>query len=228
MPASVTRRRILLLALALAAVAAALVLAPQVWELRGWLGREKLQSAAEMVAAMGPLAFFAGLAILPLFGVPVSPFLIAASAFGATVAVLGCVVALSINMALGWLIAGRLFRPFFERLVARFGYAPPQLSPGSMVSAALLLRITPGIPFPLQNYLLGLARMPFGRYMAVSVPTNAAVACVIVLAGDAILKGNGALALLALAAGIALVLALRWARLRYRRAALESQLDGSV
>ncbi len=220
------RKRILIASLVGLALLAALV--PLLWEHRGLVSRENAQALADSVKEMGPLAFFGLLAVLPLAGVPVSPFLVVAPAFGTTVALVGCISAMGTNMALGWLIAGRLFRPFFERLVARFGYSVPELSPGRMTSVAVMLRIMPGMPFPLQNYLLGLARMPFGRYMAVSLPINAAVVTGVVLAGDALLNGNVGLAFAAAALLIGLAIGLRALRARYRRQGLERELRESV
>lgn len=224
--AEVNRKRVLIAGIVGVVLLAAL--SPLLWEHRELVSREYVQALADLVASKGPLLFFGLLALLPLAGVPVSPFLLVAPAFGTAVALTGCISAMATNMALGWLIAGRLFRPFFERLVARFGYSVPELSPGRMTSVAVMLRIMPGMPFPLQNYLLGLARMPFGRYMAVSLPLNAAVVTGIVLAGDAILKGSVVMAFGAAALLIALAIGLRALRARYKRQELEKDLHGSV
>lgn len=186
-----------------------------VWPYRHAISVEDLKAAVESIAEMGPWAFFACMAVLPLFWVPVSPFLLLAPVFGTGVAITGSLLAVAINMSLAWLVSGKWFRPFFERLVARFGYSVPTFSDRGMTSVAVMLRITPGIPFPLQNYLLGLARMPYGKFMLVSVPISGAASIGIILFGDAVLRGNLGLAMFAVALLILIALIVRHVRGRY-------------
>ena len=183
-----------------------------------------VRAAVDLLAGFGPVTFFAAMAILPSLWAPVSPFLILAGAlYDMPLALLGSGLALSSNMAISWLVAGRWFRPPFERLVHRFGYTVPEMTKETMVTVAALLRVTPGMPFPLQNYLLGLARMPFGWYMAVSLPLNLSIAFSIVWFGDALLKGNATMILLALSVIIALSLAVRQLRARLKRKSLDPE-----
>jgi len=195
-----------------------------------WLFWERLmqidvQGAVDWIAGFGPVPFFLAMSILPSLWAPVSPFFILAGAlYDMPVALLGSGLALSFNMALSWLVAGRWFRPPFERLVQRFGYTVPEINKETMVTVAVLMRITPGMPFPLQNYLLGLARMPFAWYMAVSVPLNLSIAFSIVWFGSALLKGNATMILLALSVIIALSLAVRQLRARLKRKSLDPEV----
>jgi uncharacterized membrane protein YdjX (TVP38/TMEM64 family) len=66
------------------------------------------------------------------------------------------------------------------------------------------LRVTPGFPFCIQNYLLGLVNAPFARYFLIScltiIPNNAAF----IIFGDALLHGKGR----AIATGLCLIIAL--------------------
>ena len=93
-----------------------------------------------------------------------------------------------------------------------------------MITVAVLLRITPGLPFPLQNYLLGLAKMPFGWYMAISVPLTMAMATSIIIFSDAILKGNKTVVILAVVLFIALGLIVGQVRARLKRNSLAEDL----
>ncbi len=197
----------------------------------GWLFRHELsgieiQPAVDWIAGFGPLPFFIAMAILPSLWAPVSPFLLLAGAiYEMPIAIGGSAAALAANMALSWLLAGKLFRPLFERLVHRFGYSVPELKKESMFTVAVLLRITPGMPFPLQNYLLGLARMPFLWYMGISLPLTLLLSLSIVIFGDAILKGNVTLILLAVSLFIALSLGVRYLRARLKaRSMVEESL----
>lgn len=189
-----------------------------VWRYQDEIRAIDIRAMVEWIKSFGPIPFFAAMAILPLLWAPVSPFLIVAgAAYDLPVALGGCGLALAINMAISWLLAGKLFRPAFERLVHRFGYSVPEVTPKTMISIAVLLRITPGLPFPLQNYLLGLAKMSFAWYMAISVPLTLAMASSIIIFSDAILKGNKTVVMLAVGLFIALGLIVRQVRARLKR-----------
>lgn len=187
------------------------------WRFRHQLGEIDIQQGIDWIASFGPIPFFVAMAILPSFWAPVSPFLLLAGAiYEMPIAIAGCAAALATNMALSWLLAGKFFRPPFERLVHRFGYSVPELKKESMFTIAVLLRITPGMPFPLQNYMLGLARMPFLWYMGISLPLTLVLSLSIVIFGDAILKGNMTLILLAVSLFVALSLGVRFLRARLK------------
>jgi len=196
---------LIVLALVLGLVLGAGVL----WRFRESISRDQLMAFLEVFKGMGPWVFFGMMALLPLFWVPVSPFLLLAPAFGLQVAVVGSASALSVNLLLAWFVSGKWFRPLFVRLVSRFGYSVPELSDRSMLGVAVLLRITPGVPFPLQNYLLGLARMPLLKYLAVSLPIVWAMSASIVVLGESIMTGNAQLALIAIVLAVAIALILR-------------------
>jgi uncharacterized membrane protein YdjX (TVP38/TMEM64 family) len=195
----------------------------------GWVYRDRLsdidiQEMVDWIASFGPIPFFLAMAVLPSLWAPASPFLLLAGAlYDLPIAIMGCGLALTVNQALSWLLAGKLFRPAFERLVHRFGYSVPEITPNSMISIAVLLRITPGVPFPLQNYLLGLARMPFGWYIAISAPISIIMGSSIIIFGDAIMKGNTALVLLAISLFIVISLGVRQLRSRLNRKAREEK-----
>ncbi|MBK1876894.1 TVP38/TMEM64 family protein [Pelagicoccus mobilis] len=182
------------------------------WPYRDQLTRESLEALIEGVAAMGPWVFFGLMAVLPLFWMPASPFLFLAPVFGLQTAVLGSACALSVNLLIAWFVSGKWFRPLFVRIVSRFGYSVPEVSSKSMVGVAVLLRITPGVPFPLQNYLLGLARMPLPKYLGVSLPIVWATSASIIVLGESVLTGNVQLALIAIAAAICVAFALKYWR----------------
>lgn len=188
-----------------------------VWQFREEIRGIDVRAMVDWIASYGPIPFFAAMAILPSLWAPVSPFLIVAGlTWNLPIALSGCGIALAFNMALSWLLAGKLFRPVFERLIHRFGYSVPEITHKSMISVAVLLRITPGLPFPLQNYLLGLARMPFAWYMAISVPLMLLMASSIIIFSDAILKGNKTVMMLAVVLFVVLGLVVRQVRTRLR------------
>ncbi len=141
----------------------------------------------------GPGAFFGAMALLPLVGVPLSPFTVAAGpVFGPTMgvgAVIACAIAaVAIDVALAYWIAAYALRPLMERLARRWGYTVPQLPEGTAWEIALIVRVVPGPPFFVQSYLLGLARVPFGIYMVASTLVPSLYLTSAILAGDALVR----------------------------------------
>lgn len=196
--------RVVRIILCLAVLAA--VFAMLAWKMN--LGGQ-IERCVVVLREAGPGAFFTAMAVLPVFGFPLSPFTFAAGpVFGPTMgagAVVACaILATVVNVALSYWVAARGLRPLMERLMKWLGYKLPEMPAGAVWEAALLVRIVPGTPFFLQSYLLGLARVPFGIYMVVSTLVPMAYIAGTILAGDALMRGDkGALA----AAGVLFALA---------------------
>lgn len=182
--------------------------------------RALLDQALAFIRSAGPVAFFIAMALLPACGVPMLAFsLPAVSLFAeklgtATVLVLA-VVCVTANLTLTYALARRGLRPLLAKLVARLGYKLPQVEAGDATDLIVILRVTPGIPFFVQNYLAGLADAPFGRYMLVSCliawPMNAAI----MLFGDALLHGKGRIALVSFSLMLALAAVTHLVRRHY-------------
>ncbi len=160
-------------------------------------------AAIDVVAAAGPAVFFGAMALLPGIGAPNLAFaLVAGPVFGARlglplVVALG-LVALTVNLVLTYWLARGWLRPLVTRLLARFGYAMPHLEPDEMTDFIVLLRVTPGIPFFVQNYLLGLANAPFGRYLLISCAIQWVLNGAFIVFGDALAQGRGKMVLTAI------------------------------
>lgn len=179
--------------------------------------RQAWATAFAAFGAAGPAAFFGAMAVLPLFGFPISPFSLAAGPlFGAslgTPAVLACgIAAIAANLTLAYWLARRGLRPLLARLVTRLGYRLPAASAEDATGLIVLVRVTPGPPFFVQNYLLGLADVPFGRYLGWSVLVQGAFGTGVMLFGDALAQGRGRVALLALGLLGGVVMATRLVR----------------
>jgi uncharacterized membrane protein YdjX (TVP38/TMEM64 family) len=185
------------------AVALLLLLVGGVLVARGVNLRAWLEQGLDLVRSAGPVAFFSAMAVLPALGAPILAFsLTVGPAFGKQLgmpAVVGfSLLALLINMALSYFLARRALRPLLEKLFVRLGYRLPQATDADATDLIVLLRVTPGLPFPVQNYLLGLAEVPFQKYLVVSCLIVWTLSAAIILAGDALLKGRGRIALIAL------------------------------
>ena len=172
-----------------------------------------LQDLLSWIEKLPLPGFVAALVLLPLAGVPVSPLWIAigvraGTAWGALLAV----VALAANQTAGYWLARRWVRGPIEVWLRARGKSVPQIPAGEETLWILLLRVTPGIPLFVQNYLLGLAQVPFARYLVLSLPVQIAYAVAFVSLGQALRDSNvwrGLLAVSGLAAVAVAVLLLR-------------------
>jgi uncharacterized membrane protein YdjX (TVP38/TMEM64 family) len=187
------------------AVLAVIAGAVGVLVLRGLDVRGLIDTGLDYVRAAGPVAFFTGMAVMPAFGFPLSPFTLSAGSIfaptlGWPMVIAATWVALAINVTLTYVAARWLARPWLEKLVLRFGYRWPQVPAGEYWDIAFLLRVTPGPPFFLQSALLGLAQVPFRIYLIVSVLMAGAYGTAFVVFGEALLGGRGRMALLGIGA----------------------------
>ncbi len=198
----------------------------------GGIALLRVMSVAELVdriASLGPWPLFVGLAILPAFGAPVSPFyLLAGASLELELAIPLVIGGLSANVALSYLMARWMLRPFVVRVVKWLGYDTPVVRPEDRWGITLLVRITPGPPFFVQSYLLGLASVPFAIYMLVSVLVASFFAVGMVLFGESLMHGRTGLFVLAACVLIAAFVALRLVRnmMRRRQAGGSLEQDG--
>jgi uncharacterized membrane protein YdjX (TVP38/TMEM64 family) len=179
-----------------------------------------LQHGLDLIQGAGPVAFFAAMAVLPALGAPLSAFsLTAGSVFGQQLG-MGWVIALAllaitVNMALSYYLARHALRPLLVRLFTRLGYRLPQAGAEDETDLIILLRVTPGVPFPVQNYLLGLAGMSFGKYLFLSSLITWPINAAFILFGDALLHGKGKVAVVTLSLILALMAATQLVRKHY-------------
>jgi len=189
---------------------------------RGYDVKGLMQRGLEYIRGAGPVAFFTAQAILPAVGAPQLAFTMTAGpAFGPQLGmgwVVCCVVlALTVNMVLGYLLARYLLRPVLAKLVTRLGYKLPEVTPDNAVDVVVLLRVTPGVPFAIQNFVSGLARVPFGKYLLVSILTAGPINAAFVVFGDALLQGKGRTALVVVCIISALVAVTQLVRKHYAK-----------
>jgi uncharacterized membrane protein YdjX (TVP38/TMEM64 family) len=166
--------------------------------LRGFDLKGAIDQGLALVRSAGPLVFFLAMALLPAIGAPQSIFNLSAgplfsAQLGMPVVVLLAELAMLTNMVLSYWMASRVMRPVLEAILRRLDYKIPQVQAGDETGLIVLLRVTPGIPFPVQNYLLGLARARFGRYLLISMLIQGPLNAAFVVFGDALLHGKGKL-----------------------------------
>lgn len=140
-----------------------------------------------------PWLLFAGLVVLPGLPVPMSALLFLAGTVWRDRPVVACgicLVAIAVNMTWTYWAAAKPGRGLIEKCLAVGSFRIPELPQGNHLRLTLLLRLTPGVPFFFQNYLLGFLRVPFGMYLPVSVGCNALISVGIVLSGAGVADGN--------------------------------------
>ncbi|WP_415909755.1 TVP38/TMEM64 family protein [Oleiharenicola sp. Vm1] len=190
--------------------------------LRGIDVRTLIDRGLELLRAAGPVAFFLGMALAPLAAVPMLAFSLPAVAlygprFGTPGVVALSLAAVTVNFCLAYGLARRGLRPLLSGIVHRLGYQLPDVEAGDATDLVILLRVTPGVPFFAQNYLAGLAEVPFGRYFLVSALTAWPLNVAFLLFGDALLHGKGKVALISICALAALLTATHLVRKHYER-----------
>jgi uncharacterized membrane protein YdjX (TVP38/TMEM64 family) len=161
-----------------------------------------------LIGSAGPWVFFTGMALLPAVGAPLLAFALPAGpafseqlGLGGVLAAYGAAIA--VNLVLTYWLARYALRPWIERLVARTGHKIPQFDKDEQLEITLLLRITPGPPFFVQSYLLGLGNVAFFTYLWVSWSIAMAYGVGFVVFGDAIIHGKSGAAI----AGVSLLIA---------------------
>jgi uncharacterized membrane protein YdjX (TVP38/TMEM64 family) len=190
------------------------------------LGHRSVDRVQAWSRTVGPFPFFAAMALLPAAGFPIMVFSLSAGVLFAPQIGLGwvivCVVlSLGVNIALTYWLARYALRPLLEGLVRRLGYALPKVAKEDYLSLTLICRITPGPPFFVQNYLLGLAGIPFWTYLWVSWLISAMYSVAMVVFGDSLMQGSGKVIFLAVSIFVALTVGIKWVRRRYAQKKVE-------
>ena len=211
------RRKLPLVKLGIAA-AAALVAAILV--LRGLDYRALEERGLGIVRGTGPWAFFAGTAVLPAVGAPLSVFTLTAGELFAPLMTMGGVIAatlleIGVNLALTYWLARYALRPVLSRVLEHYGYRVPRVTATNALSVALTLRLTPGPPFCVQSYILGLAEVPFRLYMIVSWICILPWAVGAIVLGKGIFNGNFKLVLYGIGLIVVAVVVVKAIRKRY-------------
>jgi uncharacterized membrane protein YdjX (TVP38/TMEM64 family) len=174
--------------------------------------------------------YFGVVSIAILLPLPASIFYIAAGPlYGVGPSIAWIPPVLIVNTLLVHALSATMVRPLITRVIARRGLVVPTLEGATDQNLAILLvRITPGVPYFLQSWLLGLAGVDRLRFVVITVPIQMVYASGFVVLGRSAFEGEIGVAIAALAvivvAGIAARIAHR--RLRALREPGEDPGDG--
>ncbi len=147
----------------------------------------------EILVNHGPILFLS-IAILPGFILPVAPLLTLAGLWaeqhGPWEACFFCLLALTVNLTWTYWLARGPARSLMQGLLEKTKFTLPTTPPTNLIQWALILRLTPGVPFIFSNYGLGILQMPFLQYLVISVPIIGVTSCGYVLAFAGIFSGD--------------------------------------
>lgn len=164
-----------------------------------------LHALIEWVAHLHPAVLLLAIAVLPCLGVPVSPMLVAGGlAYGIPIGLTIGFVGIALNDALAYLLAAFPMRRFIEGLLHNYGWKIPSIPKREETRVIIVFRITPGLPLPVQNYLLGLARVTFGKYLLLSLLAQSLPVIAFTVTGGSLFEGSWGLIIL----GVILIVAM--------------------
>lgn len=161
----------------------------------------------------GPVPFFLALEFLPVIGFPSTPFyLIAGATFDLPTALIGSLLALTVNLTLSYLLANGPLRSLLVKWLARSGRELPNVEKVGYLRFTLMVKFLPGLPSFLKNSAVALAGVPFPIYFGVSLVISGFYAAGFIVLGESFLDGDytqTVIALLALAAITTVIFMLR-------------------
>ncbi|MBC7979670.1 MAG: VTT domain-containing protein [Armatimonadetes bacterium] len=140
-----------------------------------------------------PSTLFWALVFLPGLPIPTSALLFTAGVVWRQqplMACLLCLLAMLLNLTWTYWLAAGPARRLVEKLLMATAVQIPDLPQGNHLKLILVLKLTPGIPFFFQNYLLGFLRAPFYLYLSISMLGNGIIGTGIVLSGAGLADGK--------------------------------------
>ncbi len=121
-------------------------------------------------------------------------YLVAGPTYGSSMGVvMSCVIILcasTLNMIWTYFVAAGVLHKYVEKVLNYLNYGFPQIKGQEHVQMILIMRVTPGIPFVVQNYLLGLAKVRFGAYLPISIVVQGGYLVGFVVTSGAIYDGD--------------------------------------
>lgn len=110
--------------------------------------------------------FLVLMAILPIVGFPISPFLILAGIkFSLVNAFLITLGLMAVHMLLSYLLARYVLRKPIESMLNRWDYKIPTVPEDRRIPYTFFFAALPGMPYAIKNYALALADVPFTIYL---------------------------------------------------------------
>jgi uncharacterized membrane protein YdjX (TVP38/TMEM64 family) len=160
-----------------------------------------------------PILLVVVLATLPGIGCPMSPLLIIfgivmGPRFGLPATCAIGIAATSFCSIWTYALASGPLRVFLKKHLLN-KWAIPEFSDSSALRLGIIVRITPGIPYPVQNVALGVMGMRFKTYLLASLPAQSLYTIGFIVTGGALFEGRAGLAITAVLFLIVIILVTR-------------------
>lgn len=156
------------------------------------------ESLFQILQEIHPALFIAALCLLPLGPFPVSPiWILAGLRFGPSNAIFISFVCLLINFSLAYLLSAMFIRGIIERILRKRIGRLPQINESSQLSFTIMVRLIPGTPFAMQNYLLGFLRINPLTYFSIGIPIQMLYAMGFVVFGQSLVSGKSGFLIMA-------------------------------
>lgn len=178
---------------------------------------ELVQQATSLIHRdMPPLLFIVLMMVMPVFGFPISIFLILVGIkFGIFYAILLWLTVLPMHVLTGYFLA-RWARKPLKRLSFRMGYPiPPLPEKGAPMFSFLFLAI-PGIPYAGKNYILPLAGAPFSYCVVMNFFVQFPQGIPFIILGKSVMELDPTLLYISLIIIAAIYFLLRWLKKKYK------------
>jgi uncharacterized membrane protein YdjX (TVP38/TMEM64 family) len=197
-------------------IASGLVVVWAAWKMGADLASLKnAWKVSEVYMIENPWVLFLAMVLLPGLPFPMSLLQLTTGVVWRDRPVMGCMVfliALILNQTWTYWVAAKPARKLVEKLLVATSLKIPELPRGDHLKLILVLRLTPGIPLFLQNYLLGFLRAPFHLYLPISILCTGVLGCGVILSGAGLADGNlkwAVIGILTIVIGSALAQAIR-------------------
>lgn len=155
------------------------------------VGREGLQALMGELRGLGPWVFFSVFAISISFGVPPTPFLLAAgAAFSLQVNLIGLSAAYIVSLTIAYAYAQRLFKAQLEKFIRTKAPFLATLLQENPYMTILLVRLTPGFPYVLQNCFLVAVAPSLRMFLVISLPPILLMSILLASLGKSLLAGQ--------------------------------------
>jgi uncharacterized membrane protein YdjX (TVP38/TMEM64 family) len=144
----------------------------------------------EDLQQLGPVAFYALFGFLISLGLPPTPFLLAAGvAFDLRTNLVGVILSYGGSLSLSFYVS-RLFQPRLERFLTTKTPRIGNVIRENSISAIVLVRLTPGLPYVLQNCLLVSLSGRFVPYFIASLLPSVLLAMLLVVLSTMLLTSE--------------------------------------
>lgn len=138
-----------------------------------------------VIAGLNPVLVIPMMAILPIFGFPISVvYLVAGARFGPVGGGLVVLLATTCHMIGTYLVGRSVLRGPLQRYIERKHKHLPQVPVDEQAAVTVIAALVPGLPYVIRNYLLVLAGVRLKYLLLICMPIYVARSYVTILLGD--------------------------------------------